>query len=116
MDALMGFDPRRVAKFAGLGALLLFLCWQHVQATRIGYRVESTRREARALRSRVADLRLKVDETMAPAALAARAGSKLGMIPASPGALRSLAEETDATSGLLPRLWARLPLVGPLRS
>ena len=116
MDALMGFDPRRVAKFAGLGALCLFLCWQHVQATRIGYRVESTRREARALRSRVADLRLKVDETMAPAALAARANTKLGMIPASPSALRALSGFAGEGGGLLPRLWARLPLVGPLRS
>ncbi len=116
MDALMGFDPRRVVRFAGLGALFLFLCWQHVQATRIGYRVESTRREARALRSRVADLRLRVDETLAPAALAARAGSKLGMVPAAPSALRSLSEDADAAGGILPRLWARLPLVGPLRS
>lgn len=116
MDALMGFDPRRVVKFAGLGALLLFLCWQHVQATRIGYRVESTRLEARALRSRVANLRLKVDETLAPAALAARAGSKLGMVPASPSALRSLSEDAGAAGGILPRLWARLPRIGPLRS
>ena len=116
MDALMGFDPRRVAKFAGLGALFLFLCWQHVQATRIGYRVESTRREARALRSRVADLRLKVDETLAPGALAARAGSKLGMIPASPSSLRSLSDTTGGAGGLLPRLWARLERIGPLRS
>ncbi len=116
MDALMGFDPRRVAKFAGLGALFLFLCWQHVQATRIGYRVESTRREARVLRSRVADLRLKVDETLAPGALAARAGSKLGMIPASPSSLRSLSDTSSGTGGLLPRLWARLERIGPLRS
>ncbi|MCM2305516.1 MAG: hypothetical protein NDJ72_12480 [Elusimicrobia bacterium] len=116
MDALMGFDPRRVVKFAGLGALLMFLCWQHVQATRIGYRVESTRREARALRSRVADLRLKLDETMSPASLAARANTKLGMVPAAPGSLRSLSGHTGEAAGLLPRLWARLPLVGPLRS
>ncbi len=116
MDALMGFDPRRIAKFAGLGALFLFLCWQHVQATRIGYQVESTRNYARALRSRVADLRLKVDEAMAPAALAARAGSKLGMVPASPSALRSLSEETGKAGGILPRLWTRLPFVGPLHS
>lgn len=116
MDALMGFDPRRVAKFAGLGALFLFLCWQHVQATRIGYRVEATRRTARALKSRVADLRLKVDETMAPAALAARANTKLGMIPASPSSLRALSGFTGEEAGLLPRLWARLPLVGPQRS
>src|SRR3954470_22878568 len=108
MDALMGFDPRRVAKFAGLGALFLFLCWQHVQATRIGYKVESTRREARALRSRVADLRLKVDETLAPAALAARANTKLAMIPAAPDSLRVLQGPAGASGGLLPRLWARL--------
>ena len=116
MDALMGFDPRRAAKFAGLGALLLFLCWQHVQATRIGYRVESTRRQARAIRSRVADLRLLVDETMAPAALAARATSKLGMVPASPDSLRALTDGVAGSQGLLSRLWARLPLVGPARS
>ena len=116
MDALMGFDPRRAAKFAGLGALLLFLCWQHVQATRIGYEVESTRRQARAIRSRVADLRLRVDETMAPAALAARATSKLGMVPVTPDSLRSLSGLSEGKLGLLPRLWARLPLVGPARS
>lgn len=116
MDALMGFDPRRAAKFAGLGALFLFLCWQHVQATRIGYRVEATRREVRALRSRVADLRLRLDETMAPGALAARANSKLGMIPAAPDSLRTLSGASGESLGLLPRLWARLPLVGPARS
>lgn len=116
MDALMGFDPRRAAKFAGLGALFLFLCWQHVQATRIGYQVEATRRQARVMRSRVADLRLRVDETLAPAALAARANTKLGMIPASPDSLRTLSGAEGASAGLLPRLWARLPLVGPARS
>ncbi len=117
MDALMGFDPRRVAKFAGLGALFLFLCWQHVQATRIGYRVEATRRTARALKSRVADLRLKVDETLAPSALAARANTKLGMIPAAPGSLRTLSGggAVEAAS-FLPRLWAHLPILGPSRS
>lgn len=116
MDALMGFDPRRAARFAGLGALLLFLSWQHVQATRIGYKVESTRREARALRSRVAELRLRVDETLAPAALAARANTKLGMIPASPESLRVLSGGSAGSEGLRTRFWARLPLVGPARS
>lgn len=116
MDALMGFDPRRVAKFAGLGALCLFLCWQHVQATRIGYRVESARREACALHSRVASLRLRVDETLAPEALATRAMTKLGMIPASPSALRSLRGGAWKTVGILPRLWARLAQIGPFRS
>ncbi len=115
MDAYMGFDPRRAAKFAGLGALLLFLCWQHVQATRIGYQVEASRRRAREARSRVADLRLKMDETLSPAALAARAGSRLGMVPADPNSLRTLGGAA-AEPGLLPRLWARVPQVLPARS
>ena len=75
-----------------------------------------TRREARALRSRVADLRLKVDETLSPAVLAARANTKLGMIPASPSSLRSLSGDAGTSIGLLPRLWARLERIGPLRS
>ncbi|MBI3289597.1 MAG: hypothetical protein HYZ74_08790 [Elusimicrobia bacterium] len=107
MDAYMGFDPRRAAKFAGLGALALFLSWQHVQATRLGYRVESSRRRARELRSRVADLRLRVDQTMTPASLASRASSQLGMIPAAPEALRILSRSAKLSDGILPRLWAR---------
>lgn len=118
MDAFMGFDPRRAAKFAGLGALVLFLCWQHVQATRLGYRVESARRHAREVRSRVADMRLRVDETLSPGALAARASSRLGMIPAEPHALRILPEKIHRSNGLLPRFWARgfQPLAAPARS
>ena len=117
MDAFMGFDPRRAAKFAGLGALVLFLCWQHVQATRLGYRVETSRRRAREVRSRVAALRLRVDQTLAPAALAARASS-LGMITAAPEALRSLPQHPTGASSALPRLWARgiIPLILPARS
>lgn len=92
MDAFMGLGPRRAAKFAGLGALVLLLCWQHVQATRLGYEVESSRRRAREVRSRVADLRNRVDETLTPTALASRAGSRLGMVPAEPEALRALAK------------------------
>lgn len=90
----MGFDPRRAAKFAGLGALVLCLCWQHVQATRLGYKVESSRCRAREVRGRVADLRLRVDETLSPAALASRANS-LGMIAAAPETLRILFKQAD---------------------
>lgn len=89
MDAFMGLGPRRTAKFAGLGTLGLLLCWQHVQATRLGYEVESARRCVREMRSRVAGLRNRVDETLSPAALASRAGS-LGMVAAAPEALRVL--------------------------
>jgi hypothetical protein len=116
MDAFMGFDPRRAARFAGLGALLLFLCWQHVQATRLGYRVETSRKTARELRSRVADLRLNLDQTLSPAALSARASSRLGMLPASPESLRVLPGRSASNAGLLPRLWAKVPAVLPARS
>ncbi len=115
MDAFMGFDPRRAARFAGLGALFMFLCWQHVQATRLGYRVESLRKEARARRGRVADLRLKMEGTLSPAALASRANTRLGMIPVSPETLRSLSGRPASEPGLLPRLWARANVL-PARS
>ena len=104
-----------MARFAALGALLVFLCWQHVQAVRLGYRVESARRAARAARGRVADLRLELDSRLSPAALAARAESRLGMVPADPAALRTLSS-TPLEAGFLPRLWARGFSARPARS
>lgn len=115
IDVLRGFNPGRVLKFGALGVLFLFLCWQYVQATRIGYEVESIRREAGALRSQVAELRFKIDEIIAPSALAARASVQLGMFPASPAELRSLFGSSAAISGVFPRLRARPPLRGLLR-
>jgi hypothetical protein len=96
-------------RFAGAGALVLFLCWQHVQATRLGYRVEAARREAAELRGRVESMRFDLEKRLSPAEVAARA-SRLGMIPASPDALRRLNESPAAERpGPLQRLLSRLP-------
>lgn len=118
MDARMGLGAGSAARFAGAGALVLFLCWQHVQATRLGYRVETARKEALERRGRVAALRVEFDQRLSPEAVAARA-VKMGMIPASPSALRRLPETgTDTPAGALARLLSRglAPLVAASRS
>ena len=97
--------PGSAARFAAFGALILFLCWQHVQATRLGYRVESARKSARDRGSRVAMLRVRLEERLSPAEVAARA-SRLGLIPAAPDALRRL-PETSGSRAPSWRLWAR---------
>jgi len=117
MHARMGLGAGSAARFAGAGALVLFLCWQHVQATRLGYQVESARKDAVERRGRVAALRVEFDQRLSPEAVAVRA-AKLGMIPASPDALRRLPERSSAPAGALARLWARalVPLVAASRS
>lgn len=117
MHARMGLGAGSAARFAGAGALVLFLCWQHVQATRLGYQVESARKDAVERRGRVAALRVEFDQRLSPEAVAARA-AKLGMIPASPDALRRLPGRASAPAGALARLWTRalVPLVAASRS
>lgn len=113
----MGLGAGSAARFAGAGALVLFLCWQHVQATRLGYQVEAARKEAVERRGRVAALRVEFDQRLSPEQVAARA-SRLGMVPASPDALRRLSESPVSATGALARLWARglAPLVAASRS
>ena len=101
----MGFGPRTAARFAGAGALVLFLCWQQVQATRLGYQVETTRKNLRRMSGRVAALRVELEERLSPAEIAARA-SRLGFVHVSPDALRRLPQSLPADGGLL-RWWAR---------
>lgn len=123
MNARMGLGTGSAARFAGAGALVLFLCWQHVQATRLGYQVESARRETLERRGRVAALRVELDERLSPEQVSARASS-LGLVPAAPGALRRLPETLGASPlgaapfGALARLWTRglAPLVAASRS
>jgi hypothetical protein len=118
MNARMGLGAGSAARFAGAGALVLFLCWQHVQATRLGYQVESARKDAVERRGRVAALRVELDSRLSPEQVAARA-AKLGLIPAAPDALRRLPERAPSASvGPLSRLWARrlAPLVAASRS
>jgi hypothetical protein len=113
IDARMGLRPWGAVRFAGAGALVLFLCWEHVQATRLGYRVESARREAAERRGRVESMRLELERRLSPSEVAARA-SRLGMIPAAPDALRRLPLGSTAGSslGTLQRLLSRLPAPG----
>jgi hypothetical protein len=118
MHSRMGLGTGSAARFAGAGALVLFLCWQHVQATRLGYQVESARRETLERRGRVAAMRVELDERLSPEQVSARAAS-LGLVPAAPGALRRLSEARDAAPlGALTRLWTRglAPLVAASRS
>jgi hypothetical protein len=118
MDARMGLGAGSAARFVGAGALVLFLCWQHVQATRLGYQVESARKDAVERRGRVAALRLECDQRLSPEAVAARA-VKLGMVPASPGALRRLPDGAPVgPAGALARLLSRrlAPLTASSRS
>lgn len=116
MRGRVGFDRAKAARLAGIGGLLLFLSWQRVQATRIGYRVETARKQARALRGRVAELKVGLDERLSPEAVAAQAREKLGMSPAAPDSLRRLYARPDALGGLLARLRAAAPFVAAARS
>jgi hypothetical protein len=118
MHARMGLGTGSAARFAGAGALVLFLCWQHVQATRLGYQVESARRTALERRGRVAAMRVELDQRLSPEQVSARA-ARLGLVPAAPGALRRLSEPgASAPLGALTRLWTRglAPLVAASRS
>ncbi len=118
MHARMGLGTGSAARFAGAGALVLFLCWQHVQATRLGYQVESARRETLARRGRVAAMRVEIEERLSPEQVAARA-ARLGLVPAAPDALRRLSVGQGAAPlGALTRLWTRglAPLVAASRS
>lgn len=115
IDARMGLGG--AARYAGTAALVLFLCWQHVQATRLGYRVESARREAAQRRGHVESLRLDLERRLSPEQVAARA-ARLGMIPADPRALRRLEDRPQNRPGstplwgLLSRAWTPTPARG----
>ncbi|OGR84097.1 MAG: hypothetical protein A3J74_08740 [Elusimicrobia bacterium RIFCSPHIGHO2_02_FULL_57_9] len=65
------------------------MVWQHIQATRLGYAVENSRRQARILKSRIGSLQMELETSLSPAQLTLRAGS-LGMVPAPPQSLRIL--------------------------
>jgi hypothetical protein len=113
----MGFGPGAATRFAGAGALVLFLCWQHVQATRLGYQVETARKNARQISGRVTAMRVELEVHLSPSEVAARA-SRLGLVPVAPDALRRLPQSRPDSDGLLGRWWARRlgPLVASSRS
>ncbi len=93
-------SPGKIALLVGL---VLSLVWQHVEATRIGYRVENSRRQIVRLRAENAGLRRELESRLAPAQLALNAEKRLGMILANPESLRIL---DSLESPRLRRAWA----------
>ncbi len=98
----------RTLKIVGASLVLLALVWQHIEATRLGYRVEKQRHEAQLLRARIAAIDIELETSVSPAQLASRARSRLGMYPAPPESLRILADGPDARrEGFLTRLFPK---------
>ncbi|MDD5628587.1 MAG: hypothetical protein PHU21_05955 [Elusimicrobia bacterium] len=100
---------RRVYWLVAGGAFLMAIVWQHVQATRLGYRVESARQQILLMRCSNGALRMRLEALLAPANLSAQARGRLGMSLAAPQSLRSLDGPTGAAApaGLLQRLISR---------
>ncbi len=113
----MNRPARRPAKIIAASLLILAMVWQHIQATRLGYAVENSRRETQRLKGRIGTLEMSLQTSLSPARLAAQAKDRLGMYPASPDALRIL-DDGDAPSGGFLRLIARSwrSLVSPLHT
>lgn len=100
---------RRTVLIFGASLLVLSLVWQHIQATRLGYDVERTRRQAQGLRARIGGLRMELETELSPKHLASQARARLGMYPAPPDALRALGAPSDgrAPETFLSRLISR---------
>jgi hypothetical protein len=85
--------------------------WQHVQAVRLGYRLERSRSEASLIKGRIDALQSQLENELAPARLAQAATSRLGMEPGFPGSLRFLETPAPLTpvqtllSRWLPKSW-----------
>ncbi len=86
----MKIPSQQTLRILSASLVVLALVWQHIQATRLGYQVEGSRRQAQALKARIASLRAELESSLSPAQLALRARSRLGMQPASPEFLRFL--------------------------
>lgn len=72
------------------GFFVLAVVWQNVQATKLGYEVEKTRRQLNSLKGRTASSQIELQRNLTPAQLAFKARTKLGMFPALPESLRIL--------------------------
>jgi hypothetical protein len=105
----MARPSNRTVRIVTASLLVLGLVWQHVQATRLGYELESSRRQADSTRGRIAALRMDLETCLSPAQLALHARTKLGMFPGAPESLRHLSAEPFTGPGetLLGRLFLR---------
>lgn len=102
MGGSMKMEAATVARVATGGALVLFLCWQHVEATRLGYRCEKERDRADKLRGHVAALRQDLDARLSPMELSRRA-RVMGLIPAGPDSQRLLPDPDASGMTLIAR-------------
>ena len=99
------FPERRALFFVAPGLFLISLVWQHVQATRLGYRVEKARQQIVAMRCANGTLRMQLETMLSPANLSAQARGRLGMTLAAAQSLRTLDATAAAARG---GLWRRL--------
>jgi hypothetical protein len=92
---------------ASLGVLAL--AWQQIEATRLGYQVETARSRVHAMQGRLGALQMDLQTSLSPAQLAYQARTRLGMQPASPESLRLLtgASGAPAADSFLSRLFSR---------
>ena len=104
--------PRRrgAGKLAAAGLFLTAVVWQHVEATRLGYQVERSRKQISTLRCAQGALQTELEDLLSPYNLSAQAHGRLGMVLVSPASLRRLDDDTmtaQARPGLLRRLLSR---------
>ena len=111
---MMRTPSKRTFQIVSISLLLLALVWQHIEATRLGYEAERSRRQASLLRGKIGCLRMDMETSIAPAQLALKAKTKLGMLPAGPESLRILGGESPAPAKetllgrLFPKSWRSL--------
>ena len=76
-----------IAVGLGLSVIAFLFLWQQLQATRLGYEVESARSQLRQQRDRNAYLRLELARLHSPDRIAKEARERLHMAPANPECL-----------------------------
>ena len=84
----MANPSKRTFRVVLVSAYVLALAWQHIEATRFGYQVESARRRVHSLQGRLGTLQMDLQTSLSPIQLAAQARARLGMQPASPEFVR----------------------------
>lgn len=86
----MANPSQRTFRIVLVSVGVLALAWQQIQATRLGYRVETARKRVHSLQGRLGALQMDLQTSLSPAQLALQARTRLGMQPAGPESLRLL--------------------------
>jgi hypothetical protein len=105
----MANPSKRTFRVVIASLAVLVLAWEQIEATRLGYRVEASRRTVHALQGRIGAVERQLQSDLSPAQLAVEARTRLGMQPASPECLRLLDGRPKASTSdsFLARLLAR---------